>query len=82
MDLSGSALTEIVAMSLRSRLVSLNKRGGTHALHTICMLEGSDKVQPLLALDLTNRAVKEVVNTWMGLVKKGDEVVCHHRLGP
>ena len=45
------------------------------------MPERRNKVHPLLRPILTDGAVKKGVDTGIGLVKKGDEVVFHHRLG-
>ena len=81
MDLNGTALAEVVAMPLAPLTVTLGKGCKVHASHTVHMPKSRGKVHPFLAAVLADRAVEQVVDAGIGLVKKGDEVVLHHRLG-
>ena len=66
-------------MSFAPLAVTLGKGGEAHASHTVHMPKGCGKVHPLLAAILTDRAVEQVVDTGIGLIQEGDEVVFHHR---
>ena len=61
--------------------VTLGKGSEAHVPHTAHVPKGRGKVHPLLASILTDGTVKEGVDTGIGLVQEGDEVVFHHRLG-
>lgn len=82
MDINGAALAEVVAMPLTPLAVKLCKGGGeAHAPHIIYMPKGRGKISPLLAAILADKAVKQIIDSGIGLIQKSDEVVFHHCLG-
>ena len=81
MDFNNSALAEVVTVPLTPFLVSLGKSNKAHIPHTVHMPKSRGKIHPFLAAILADRAVKQIVDSGIGLVQKGDEVVLHHRLG-
>ena len=80
MDFNGSALAEVVAIPLAPLAVTLGKGGEAHVPHTVHVPKGRGKVHPFLAAVLADRAVKQVIDTGIGLIQKSNEVVLHHRL--
>ena len=81
MDINGAALAEVIAMPSAPLVVTLGKGGETHTSHTVYMPKGRGKIHPFLAAILADRAVKQGIDTGIGLTQKSDEVVFHHRLG-
>ena len=80
-DLNGPTRARVVAMPFASLAVTPSKGSEAHAPHTVHMPKGCGKVHPLLAGILADRAVKQGVDTGIGLVQKSDEIVLHHHLG-
>ena len=76
-DFGSFIAAEIVAVSLAPLAVTLCESGLAHTPNTVCVPKRRGKVHPLLRPILTGRAAEQGVDTGIGLVQEGDEVVLH-----
>ena len=76
-DFGSFVAAEIVAVSLAPLAVTLREGGLAHTPDTVYVPKRRGKVHPLLRPILTGRAAEQGVDTGVGLIQEGDEVVLH-----
>ena len=75
MNFSSFCGAKLVAVAFAPLAVALGESRLTHAAHTVQMPKRRNKIHPLLTPVGTDGAVKEGVDTGLGLVKQGNEIV-------